>query len=54
MEMYGVPIEEMRTWIESAGGRLVQTIPWDAMYQEEFTDWQRWCFVAAKQQEPSS
>jgi SAM-dependent methyltransferase len=48
MEMYGVPVEEMRSWIEAAGGRLLHTIPWSAISGSESTDWQRWCFVAAR------
>jgi SAM-dependent methyltransferase len=48
MEMYGTTIDEMRGWIEAAGGRLLQTIPWREISGTESTDWQRWCFVAAR------
>ena len=54
MEMYGVPVDEMRAWIEAAGGRLLHTIPWSEISGSEATDWQRWCFMAARQSEPSS
>jgi len=49
MEMYGVPVEEMRSWIEAAGGRLLEAIPWSTISGTESPDWQRWCFVAARE-----
>jgi hypothetical protein len=48
MEMYGVPVVEMRGWIEGAGGRLIDAFPWSTISGSESPDWQRWCFVAAK------
>jgi hypothetical protein len=48
MEMYGVPVDEMRAWIEAAGARLLEAIPWSTISGTESPDWQRWCFVAAR------
>jgi SAM-dependent methyltransferase len=48
MEMYGVPPDEVRAWIESAGGRVVDVFPWSEISGEESSDWQRFCFVAAR------
>jgi hypothetical protein len=48
MEMYGVPRHEVRDWIESAGGRVVDVFPWSEISGEESSDWQRFCFVAAR------
>jgi SAM-dependent methyltransferase len=48
MEMYGVPRQEVCAWIEGAGGRVVDVFEWSEISGDQFSDWQRWCFVAAR------
>jgi SAM-dependent methyltransferase len=48
MEMYGVPRDEVRGWIESAGGRVVDVFEWSEISGETSSDWQRFCFVATR------
>lgn len=48
MEMYGTPAEEIRAWIEAAGGRLVGSLPWSKISGSESPDWQRWCFAVSR------
>jgi hypothetical protein len=48
MEMYGVPRDEVRAWIESAGGRVLDVFEWSEISGETSSDWQRFCFVATR------
>jgi SAM-dependent methyltransferase len=48
MEMHGAPADEVRAWIEEAGGRVVHTFPWTLISKRQATDWERWCFVVTR------
>jgi SAM-dependent methyltransferase len=48
MEMHGVPADEVRAWIDEAGGRVVHTFPWTVISRRQATDWERWCFVVTR------
>jgi hypothetical protein len=46
MEMYGVPEAELTSWIEQAGGHVIDVIDWSAISGVRSYDWQRRGFIA--------
>jgi SAM-dependent methyltransferase len=48
MEMHGVPANEVRAWIEAAGGRILYSFPWSVISRWRSTDFERVCFVVSR------
>lgn len=48
MEMHGVPEDEVKGWIESAGGQLVEAVDWAALSGYKAQDWERVGYLFTK------